>query len=210
MATVSKSDRWAEAVAHLRSADTRWVPVIDRVGPCQLRPTRDRFGILVKSIVSQQISSKAAQSILARLIEAAGGALEPERLLAFREPELRKLGLSSQKASYVHSLSNAVASGRVPLQTIGRWSDEAIVERLTEVKGIGVWTAEMFLVFALNRPDVLAVGDLGIRAGLKRHYGLAEVPAPRECHALAEPWRPYRSVAMWYLWRNIDMPVKPA
>ena len=120
------------------------------------------------------------------------------------EAGLRGAGLSGVKARYVLNLAEAVADGRVPLGRIGALDDEAIVASLTSVRGIGRWTAEMFLIFALNRPDVLPLGDFGVRVGLRDHYGLPELPAPRQCIALAEPWRPYRTVAMWYLWRRLD------
>jgi DNA-3-methyladenine glycosylase II len=197
-------DPWAKAVAHLRRVDPHWGPVIDRVGPCLLRPRRDRFGMLVRSIISQQISSKAAQAIAARLAALAGEPYEPARLIELGEASLRSVGLSGVKAGYVLNLSEAVLDGRIPLRRIGIWNDEQIITRLTTVKGIGRWTAEMFLVFALNRPDVLSVGDLGIRAGIRRHFDLPELPKPRQCIELTEPWRPYRTVAMWYLWRHAD------
>ncbi|HEX8201555.1 MAG TPA: DNA-3-methyladenine glycosylase [Isosphaeraceae bacterium] len=200
------SDPWAAAIAHLRESDPRWGPRIDRVGPCGLRPRRDRFGTLVRAIIGQQISSKAAASIDARLRARAGTPHDPRALLDLGESGLRGVGLSGVKARYVLNLSEAVHSGRVPLRRIGTLSDAEIIARLTAVKGIGSWTAEMFLIFALNRPDVLPVGDLGVRAGLRGYYGLTSLPAPRECVALAEPWRPFRTVAMWYLWRAIDTP----
>jgi DNA-3-methyladenine glycosylase II len=202
-------DPWAEAVAHLRQADPRWEPVIDRVGPCRLRPRRDRFGTLVRSIISQQISTKAAQSIEARLRALGGDPHEPARLIELGESALRSVGLSGVKARYVLNLSEAVLDGRVPLRRIGALDDEAIIERLTAIKGIGRWTAEMFLIFALNRPDVFPVADLGIRAGLRRHFDLSDLPAPRQCVELTAPWRPYRTAAMWYLWRHADTANQP-
>lgn len=183
--------------------------MIDRVGPCILRPRRDRFGTLVRAIIGQQISSKAAASIDARLRALAGDPHHPESLLAQGEAGLRSVGLSGVKARYVLHLSEAVQTGDVPLHRIGRWTDEAIVERLTTVKGVGVWTAEMFLIFALNRPDVLPVSDLGIRVGLRDWFGLDDLPTPAVCRTLTEPWRPHRTAAMWYLWRRLDQPKGP-
>src|SRR5439155_16543366 len=121
---------------------------------------------------------------------------DPRRLIDLGETGLRSVGLSGVKARYVLNLAEAVADGRLPLRRIGTMDDETIIERLTTVKGIGRWTAEMFLIFALNRPDVLPIHDLGIRVGLRNHYGLADLPKPNDCVALAEPWRPYRTVAM--------------
>lgn len=199
-----RTDPWASALAHLQSVDDRWVERIARLGPCQLRPRRERFGTLVRSIIGQQISTKAAASIDARLRERAGTPHRPEPLLELGESGLREVGLSGVKARYVLNLSEAVANGQLPLQRIGRWEDEEIIARLTAVKGIGRWTAEMFLIFALNRPDILPVGDLGIRSGLRLHFELDALPTPAECRTLTEPWRPYRTVAMWYLWRGLN------
>jgi DNA-3-methyladenine glycosylase II len=202
-----RPDPWAPAVAHLRDVDPRWAPLIDRIGPCRLRPSNDRFGILVRAIVGQQISSKAAASINRRLLDLQGAPRHlPEALLALGIDGVRNAGLSGVKASYVLNLSEAADSGRLGLSRIGRLADAEIVARLTEIRGIGPWTAEMFLIFALARPDVLSVGDLGVRVGIRDHYALGDLPGPRDCVALAEPWRPFRSVAMWYLWRGIDTP----
>jgi DNA-3-methyladenine glycosylase II len=202
----ARRDPWEPAIAHLRAIGTIWSPLIDRVGPCTLRPRRDRFGTLVRAIIGQQISSRAAASIDARLRAAAGTPHAPEALLALGEAGIRGAGLSGVKARYVLNLSEAVAAGRIPLGRIGRYNDAEIIARLTTVKGIGTWTAEMFLIFSLNRPDVLPVGDLGVRVGLRDHHGLDHLPIPSECVALAEPWRPFRTVAMWYLWKAIDAP----
>jgi DNA-3-methyladenine glycosylase II len=200
-------DPWTEAIAHLRSADPHFLaPLIDRVGPCRLEPRPDRFGTLVRAIIGQQISSKAAEAIDGRLRAIAGSPHRPEPLLALSEDGLRSVGLSGVKARYVLNLSAAVASGESPIDEFDDWDDTVIVANLTAIKGIGVWTAEMFLIFALNRPDVLPAGDLGVRAALRDRHGLSELPKPQHCRELAEPWRPYRTVASWYLWRQIDLP----
>jgi DNA-3-methyladenine glycosylase II len=179
--------------------------MINEIGPCRLEPHPDRFGALVRSIVSQQISSKAAASINARLIVSAGGSHQPERLIELGEPSLRSVGLSAAKARYVLNLAEAVASEKVPLDSIDEsWDDAAVTEALTSIKGIGIWTAEMFLIFVLNRPDVLPASDLGVRAALRDCFGLAELPKPNECHALTAPWRPFRTIASWYIWKAAD------
>ena len=197
--------RWAAAERHLREVDPHLKAIIDRVGPCSLEPRPDRFGTLVRAIIGQQISSKAAASIHRRLVDIGGEPHRADRLIELGEPVLRGVGLSGVKARYVLNLSEAVASGAVPLDAIDdSWTDEAIIESLVSIKGVGVWTAEMFLIFALNRPDVLPSGDLGVRAGIRDRYALAELPRPSECPALAEIWRPYRSIASWYLWRGAD------
>jgi DNA-3-methyladenine glycosylase II len=197
-------EKWAPAVAHLRSVDPRWHPILDRVGPCLLRPRRDHFGTLVRAIVGQQISAKAATSIDRRLRAVAGDRHTPEGLLAAGVDRIRTAGLSGVKASYVINLATAVEAGEVVLTHMNRFDDESVIEMLTRVKGIGRWTAEMFLIFALGRPDVLPLGDLGIRVGLSRFHGLDSPPPPSRLTELAEPWRPYRSIAMWYLWREGD------
>jgi DNA-3-methyladenine glycosylase II len=179
--------------------------VIDRVGPCRLEPYADRFEALVRSIISQQISSKAAASIINRLADLGGLPHRPARLIELGEAMLRTAGLSSAKARYVLNLAEAVASNEVPLDSFDdTWDDESITRALTSIKGIGVWTAEMFLIFALNRPDILPSSDLGVRAALRDRHGLGELPRPRDCHALAEPWRPYRTIATWYIWKGTD------
>jgi DNA-3-methyladenine glycosylase II len=200
--TRKRADPWADAIAHLKQVDPYCAEVIDRVGPCLLAPVTDRFGTLVRAIISQQISTKAARAIEERLRAIGGETHDPEVLLKLGEEALRGVGLSGVKARYVLNLSQAVASGQAPLDEFDDWDDDAIIERLTAIKGIGRWTADMFLIFALNRPDVLPVGDLGVRAGLRDRHGLAELPKPSECAALAEHWRPYRSIAIWYLWRR--------
>ncbi|QEH34575.1 DNA-3-methyladenine glycosylase [Aquisphaera giovannonii] len=202
---VVREDRWAAAVRHLRRVDPRFREVVKRVGPCRLEPRPDRFGTLVRAIVAQQISTKAAESINARLHLLGGDPHLPDRLLALGEEQLRGVGLSASKARYVLNLAEAVATGAVPVDAFDdSWDDASIVASLTSIKGIGVWTAEMFLIFSLNRPDVLPVHDLGVRAGLRDHHGLEDLPKPGDCHALAEAWRPYRTVASWYLWRSRD------
>jgi DNA-3-methyladenine glycosylase II len=186
--------------------------VIDRIGPCVLRPRRrrDRFGTLVRAIIGQQISTKAAASIDDRLRAITGDPHTPEPILKLGEGGLRGVGLSGVKARYVLNLAEAVHSRSVPLDTLHRFDDDAIVARLTTVKGIGVWTAEMFLIFALNRPDVLPVADLGVRVALRDRFGLPELPGPQKCRELTEPWRPFRTVAMWYLWRSLHAAAEKA
>jgi DNA-3-methyladenine glycosylase II len=197
-------DPWIDAVKHLRRIDDVWSLLIERVGPCSLRPRprKEWFGTLVRAIVGQQISSKAATAIDQRLQALSGAPYVPTKLLVLSEAELRGAGLSRVKAQYIRNLSNAVESGDVPIERFHRWDDESIIESLTSIKGIGVWTAEMFLIFALNRPDVLPVADLGVRAAIRDQFGLSALPRPQECHELTESWRPFRSVASWYLWRG--------
>jgi DNA-3-methyladenine glycosylase II len=191
---------------HLRAADPVMAVMIDAVGPYTLRFDRDRFGLLVHSIISQQISTSAARAIRKRLMELAGdNGLTADNLARFTVGELRSVGLSPQKASYVADLAYKVNVGTVDLRRIGRLSDERVVEQLTLVKGIGRWTAQMFLIFSLGRPDVFPHDDLGVRTAIRDRYGLDDLPDKETSHAIAAPWRPYASVASWYCWRTLDL-----
>jgi DNA-3-methyladenine glycosylase II len=194
------------ALAHLRRQDPIMRKLIRAVGPFTLRPTRNRFGILVRSIISQQISTAAARNIRGRLdARLAPGGLEPDNLACLGESDLRTVGLSRQKASYLLDLAEKTLDGTVRLDRIGRLKDDAVIEMLTQVKGIGRWTAEMFLIFSLGRLDVLPVDDLGVRSAIRNLYGLPELPDKKTCMELAAPWRPYASIGSWYCWRSLDL-----
>jgi DNA-3-methyladenine glycosylase II len=200
------STRIQSARRHLRAADPVMKTIIDAVGPYTLRFERDRFAMLVRSIVSQQISTKAARAIRKRLQEFAGPeGLTAQNLAQFTVDQLRSVGLSPQKASYVADLAAKVNNGTVDLRRIGRLPDEAVVDTLTQVKGIGRWTAQMFLIFSLGRPDVFPHDDLGVRTAIRDFYGLDDLPDKATSHAIATPWRPYASVASWYCWRSLDL-----
>jgi DNA-3-methyladenine glycosylase II len=197
------------AVEALRKADPVLRRVIDEVGSLgdffAGRPT-DHYGTLVRSIVGQQLSTRAAASIYARLLERFGGkAPTPEEVLADDPEALRTAaGLSHAKVRYLRSLAEHVLDGSLALERLPDLPDDEVIAELTEVKGIGVWSAHMFLMFHLHRPDVLPVGDLGIRRAVKIHYGLAELPTPAELTEIAEPWRPHRTLACIYLWRSLQ------
>lgn len=194
-----------KARRHLRAADPVMKAVIDTVGPFTLRLERDRFSMLIRSIISQQISTSAARSIRKRLQELAGPVgLKAANVAHFTLDQLRSVGLSPQKASYVADLARKANDGAVDLRQIGRLSDERIVEQLTQVRGIGRWTAQMFLIFSLGRLDVFPHDDLGVRTAIRDRYGLADLPDKQTAHAIAAPWRPYASVASWYCWRSLD------
>jgi DNA-3-methyladenine glycosylase II len=191
---------------HLRAADPVMAAMIDAVGPFTLRFDPDRFGLLVRSIISQQISTSAARAIRKRLMELVGSdGLTPGNLARLTTDQLRSVGLSLQKASYLGDLARKVNDGTVDLRRIGRLADERVVETLTQVKGIGRWTAQMFLIFSLGRPDVFPHDDLGVRTAIRDRYGLDELPDKETCCAIAAPWRPYASVASWYCWRTLDL-----
>jgi DNA-3-methyladenine glycosylase II len=193
-----------EAIVHLRKADPVMRAIIDQVGAYQIQFRDPDFETLVKSIVYQQLSGRVAGVIFGRVTDAAGGRLTPEGILKLRPVRMRTLGLSGQKTAYIRDLARHTRDGRLAFEELARLPDEAVIERLTEVKGIGVWTAHMFLIFALRRPNVLPTGDLGIRNAIRKAYGLLELPKPAEMETLSEPWRPYRTVASWYLWRSLE------
>lgn len=180
--------------------------IIDRVGDFQIQYREPRFESLVRSIVYQQLSGRVASVIFERLLKAVGGEVTPERILKLRPVRMRGLGLSAAKTAYIRDLARHTRDGLVVFEELTGLDDAQVIERLTQVKGIGVWTAHMFLIFALRRPDILPVGDLGIRAAMRKAYGLEELPAPAEMETIAQRWRPYCSVATWYLWRSIDGP----
>ncbi|NJM06413.1 DNA-3-methyladenine glycosylase 2 family protein [Candidatus Gracilibacteria bacterium] len=178
--------------------------IIARVGPCTLEPESQGFVTLVDSIVSQQISVKAANAIMAR-ITALVGEVTPEQLLRRTPEELRAVGLSNQKARYVLDLAAHVADGRIDLAAFPQCDDDTIVAQLTAVKGIGRWTSEIYLIFALGRLDVLPADDLGLQQAAQQAFGLDHVPKSVELRLIGESWRPYRTIASWYLWRSRRM-----
>jgi DNA-3-methyladenine glycosylase II len=181
--------------------------IVKAVGPCALKPGArgDHFTTILRAIVGQQLSAKAAETIWQRLIalHPNGRKILPADILSATDKQLRSAGLSNAKASYVRDLAQRIVGGELRLQRIGRFDDERIISDLVAVKGIGRWTAEMFLIFKLGRPDVWPVDDLGIRNAVKRAYNLE--PTKAHMASVAEPWRPWRSVASWYLWRSLAL-----
>ncbi|MBX7168719.1 MAG: DNA-3-methyladenine glycosylase 2 family protein [Pirellulales bacterium] len=205
MATRRVQPPHVAGVRHLRKHDPVMRVVIDRAGPFALKLQRDRFRSLVRAIVAQQISTAAARSILARLETLAGPrGLTPDGLGRFGLDELRTAGISPQKGGYLLDLVQRARDGRLQLARIGRLDDEAVIEHLVQVKGIGRWTAQMFLIFSLGRLDVFPHDDLGVRMAIKRLYGLEELPSKDAGHAIAERWRPYASIGSWYCWRALE------
>lgn len=199
------------AVRHLRDADPVLRRLIERLGPCELRLEREtnQFGALVDAIIYQQLAYRAAQTIANRfrmLYASPNGAgrgrlPRPEELQRTSARKLRAAGLSRQKIGYMRDLARKAAGGRLKLGHFGRLTDDAVIENLIQVKGVGRWTAEMFLIFSLGRPDVLPLDDLGLQYGFKDAYGLRALPSEKWMRRTAEPWRPYRTVATWYLWK---------
>lgn len=196
------------SVAHLRSVDPRLSSAIDAVGPFRLRPDDEGsvFQYLVRSIVYQQLSGRAAAKIWERVRALAGASdITPADVLRAPDEALREAGLSRQKVAYAKDLAARVADGRVALDTLDDKGDEAVIEHLVQVKGIGVWTVQMLLLFRFARPDVLPATDLGIQKGLALAYGLSPRPSPADVLRLGAKWAPYRSVASWYLWRLLEI-----
>src|SRR5947209_14728753 len=188
-----------EAIQPLRRSDPILSEIIDRVGDYAMVFREPCFETLVRSIVYQQLSGHVASVIVGRLAKAVGGSITPEKILKLRPARMRNLGLSTQKTAYIRDLARHTRDGTVIFHELDKLADAEVIERLTRVKGIGVWTVQMFLMFALRRPDVLPVGDLGIRNAMRKAYGLAELPKPAEMEAVAARWRPYCTVASWYL-----------
>lgn len=182
--------------------------LIAAIGPCTLTPNpADPFTLLVRCVISQQISTKAAESILGRLKAAVaeGDAIPMARLARLGEEELRECGISGPKQRALRAVIDHVKDNPAFLPGIDDRDDDLVREQLTEIKGIGPWTADMFLMFGIGRPDVLPVGDYGFRAALKIHFNLRKLPKPDKSIKLGEPWRPYRSIATWYLWRSLEL-----
>jgi DNA-3-methyladenine glycosylase II len=199
-------------MSHLAASDPIMARLVQERGPLQLAATTDYFFTLLDAIASQQLSSKAAATIVNRIRALVPDMETPDAgsILALPDQTLREAGLSWSKVSYVKDLASRVASGELDLARISQMDDEAIIKALVAVKGIGRWTAEMFLIFSLARPDVLAVDDYGLQAAMKRLYNLPDLPKPTAMRQIAEPWRPYRSYASLYLWRSLDNSPKVA
>jgi DNA-3-methyladenine glycosylase II len=201
---------YSQADDHLRSVDHVLRRLIDERGP--IDPATDRRGsrpdpyqALARAIVGQQLSTKAAGSIWARIIELfEGDTPSPSQLLAIESQELRDAGLSWSKVGFLKDLAERVEDARLDLERLGDLSDEDVIAELTEIKGVGRWTAEMFLIFHLGRPDVISTGDLGIRRAAQVAYGLEDLPGPTDLDRIAEPWRPHRTLGCLYLWRSLD------
>jgi DNA-3-methyladenine glycosylase II len=195
-----------KALTHLKHSDPVMASIISRVGPYKITYREPTFEALARAIVFQQLSGKAARTIYGRLEAAAGGGITPESIQNTSVGEMRRAGLSRQKIGYIRDLAEHALSGTLDLVNIHRLSDDEVIAALTDIKGIGEWTAQMFLIFALRRPNVLATGDLGIRTAVQRAYRKRSLPTPIQLEKIAEVWHPYRSVACWYLWRSLEHP----
>ena len=179
--------------------------IIERVGPFRMEYGDPQFASLAEAIVYQQLNGKAAETIFKRFAALAGDPLTPEGILKLSDEELRGVGLSKQKSTYLKDLAQKTAAGVLDFSRLPELPDEEVIEHLTQVKGIGVWTAHMFLIFSLRRPNVLPTGDYGVQMALKRHYRKRKLPKPKDMEKIARAWEPYRSVACWYMWRSLDI-----
>ena len=199
-------DEFARARRALMRRDPILAPVIKRHRARSLldTPHADPFPALVRTITAQQISTKAAATIHGRLVALVPREVTPGAMLALTDEQLRGAGLSRQKTAYLRDLAVKVESGELPVHSLHELTDEDVIDAIVKVKGLGRWSAEMFLMFRLHRPDVLPVDDLGIVTAIQRLYGLRKRPKPDRIRKIAEPWRPYRTVACWYLWRSLE------
>ena len=193
-----------KAVDHLTKSDVILAAIIARVGSCKMTYRDPSFEMLARAIVFQQLSTKAATTIYGRLEEAAGGQLTPEAIQNLSVGEMRRAGLSRQKLGYIRDLAEHALSGKVDFAKLPGMSDEEVIEALTDIKGVGVWTTHMFLMFSLRRPNILPVGDLGVRMAIQRAYKKRKLPTPKQIEQIAKGWHPYCSYAAWYLWRSLE------
>jgi len=194
-----------KAILHLKKCDPVLCAIIERVGKYRMEYGAAEFASLAEAIVYQQLNGKAAATIFQRFTALAGDPPTPEGILKLTDAQMRGVGLSKQKSAYLKDLAAKTAAGLLDFARLPELSDEEVIEHLTQVKGIGVWTAHMFLMFSLRRPDILPTGDYGIQAAMKKHYKKRKLPKPKDMEKIARVWAPYRSVACWYLWRSLDI-----
>jgi DNA-3-methyladenine glycosylase II len=194
-----------KAVNHLKKSDPVLRAIIERVGPCRMEFGVPEFCSLAEAIVYQQLNGKAAVTIFQRFAAIAGDPLTPDGILKLSDQQLRSVGLSKQKSAYLKDLAAKTASGLLDFARLPELTDEDVIQHLIQVKGVGVWTAHMFLMFSLRRPNVLPTGDYGVQVAIRKHYKKRKLPKPKEMEKIAKAWEPYRSVACWYMWRSLDI-----
>ncbi|HEV3513888.1 MAG TPA: DNA-3-methyladenine glycosylase [Candidatus Sulfotelmatobacter sp.] len=194
-----------KAVNHLKKCDPVLREIIERVGPFRMEYGPAEFHSLAEAILYQQLNGRAAETIFKRFTALAGEPLTPAGILKLTDEQLRSVGLSKQKSIYLRDLAQKTAAGLLDFSRLPELSDEEVIQHLTQVKGIGVWTAHMFLMFSLRRPNVLPTGDYGVQMAVKKHYRKRKLPKPKDMEKIARAWEPYRSVACWYMWRSLDI-----
>ena len=193
-----------QVLKHLAVADARLAAIIKSVGAYEIKLRKDPFQSLVEAIIYQQLAGSAADAIYGRFVKIYGRFPRPAQLLATKDVKMRAAGLSARKIEYLKDLASRVSDGRLNLALLPKLPDEQVIEQLVQVKGIGRWTAEMFLIFCLGRQDVLPVGDLGLRKAMQKAYSLVELPSPVRMRDIAQLWKPYCSIATWYLWKSLE------
>ena len=194
-----------KAVDHLKKSDPVLRVIIERVGPCRMEFSVPEFASVAEAIVYQQLNGKAAVTIFNRFAALAGDPLTPEGILKLSDAQMRAVGLSKQKSSYLQDLAKKTSDGLLNFARLPEMTDDEVIEHLTQVKGIGEWTAHMFLIFSLRRQNVLPTGDYGVQVAIKKHYKKRKLPKPKDMEKIARAWEPYRSVACWYMWRSLDI-----
>jgi DNA-3-methyladenine glycosylase II len=193
------------AIRHLKKSDPVLRVIIEQVGPCKMEFNPPEFHSLAEAIVYQQLNGKAAATIFKRFTDLTGEPLTPRGILKLTDAQMRKVGLSKQKSSYLKDMAGRAERGELDFSRLPEMTDDEVIKHLTQVKGVGVWTAHMFLMFTLRRLNVLPTGDYGIQVAMKKHYKKRKLPKPEHMQKIARSWEPYRSVACWYLWRSLDI-----
>jgi DNA-3-methyladenine glycosylase II len=193
----------SKAITFLKQ-DPKLTKIIERVGNYQIKKRNNHFATLVESIISQQLASVAAEAIFRRFKKLYPNFPKPAQILKTKDSKLRSVGLSKMKVGYLKDLAKKIEDSHIEIRSLSKMSDDEIIEELTQVKGIGIWTAQMFLIFSCGRSDVLPTGDLGLRKGVQMAFSLPELPTPKQVEEIGNRWRPYRSIATWYLWKSLQ------
>jgi DNA-3-methyladenine glycosylase II len=203
--SLSSNVRMRKAINHLKKSDPVMRGIIERVGPCRMEFGEPVFHSLAEAIVYQQLNGKAAVTIFKRFTTLAGEPVMPEGIVKLTGEQLRSVGLSKQKSSYLRDMAERAIRGELNFTRLPGMTDDEVIKHLTQIKGVGVWTAHMFLMFTLKRPNVLPTGDFGVRMAIKKYYNKRKLPNPLQMEKIAKVWEPYRSIACWYLWRSLDI-----
>jgi DNA-3-methyladenine glycosylase II len=194
-----------KAILYLKKSDPVMRAIIERVGAYRIEYGEPTFHSLAESILYQQLNGKAAVTIFKRFTDQTSDPVTPEGILKLTDAQMRAVGLSKQKTSYLRDLAEKTKAGLLDFRQLEHLSDDEVIEHLTQVKGVGVWTAHMFLMFTLRRPDILPTGDYGVQMAIKKYYRKRKLPKPKDMEKIAKAWVPYRSIACWYLWRSLDI-----
>jgi DNA-3-methyladenine glycosylase II len=201
------ASQFRKAVEHLKQSDPILGDIVEKVGPCRMEFGPPEFHSLGEAIVYQQLNGKAAITIFKRFAALAGEPLTPQGILRLSDEQMRSAGLSKQKTSYLRDMAERANRGDLDFSRLHEFTDDEVIAHLTQVKGVGRWTAHMFLMFTLQRPDVLPTDDFGLRMAMTKLYRKRKMPDPKQMERIARSWQPYRSVACWYLWRSLDLKV---